>query len=245
MADPWEDDEWPGWQHSAPPQLRRRRRWLLVLIAVFALWQLTASIPANVGLSCAQAAARAGHATVHTATVVSVACPTGRAWHINRWPTPIARGSAFRVRSDHWLTAAHIVEPERVPEGYELRWYAIDSSGHPSLVRDVHRADGVDAASFESDASGALTALAPSEPARGQHVVAWGQQDLHDGHYQLQMEARGSDEQGTPVLIASPPVEHGYSGGPALDGSGRAVGIVYAITDRYTIIVPIEAARKL
>ena len=103
----------------------------------------------------------------------------------------------------------------------------------------------MDAASFDSDAKGPLTDLAAGEPPSGEHVVAWGQQDLHDGRYRLQMEDPASDEQGAPILVATPAVEHGYSGGPALDGSGRAVGIVYAITDRFTIIVPIEAARRL
>ena len=128
MDDPWESADWPGWQQPARSRPRRRRRWPLVLLGLLALWQLSAIIPDNAGLSCAQAASRDGHATAHTVTVVSIACPVKRSWHLDRWPVPIARGSAFRVAAGHWLTAGHVVEREGVPSGYELRWYAIDRS---------------------------------------------------------------------------------------------------------------------
>jgi hypothetical protein len=244
MSDPWEETEWLGWEEHTDHK-RRGSRWPFALLVVLVLWQLASIIPSNAGMSCASVAKRDGHATAHTVTVVSIACPIHRSWHIERWPVSLARGSAFRVGQGHWLTAAHVVKAEHVPSGYQLRWYAIDQGGDAHLVRNVQRARKVDAASFDSDASGPLVSLARNEPSRGDRLIAWGQADLHSGRYRLMAEEVARDENGHSALVASPAVEHGYSGGPALNDAGEAVGIVYAITDGLTVIVPISSVRGL
>lgn len=156
-----------------------------------------------------------------------------------RWETSVLRirsvtcsgvytGSGFVVDAHTIVTNRHVVRGETT-----IQVDTVD--GKEIAVTDVREASDIDLAVVHTDdALPAPLPLSKTDIKSGQHILAVGYPlggPIATTRGRVLGWVNDTNLQGGLAMRASTPVEHGNSGGPALDQQGNVVGVIYSKTD--------------